>query len=315
MLLVLLVGGLLSSTCLAMDAVDQQQVEESENDEEEAAQAPVVTLTWDTISDEEIDYWDVIMQEDGTVLNQERVYESIKRIIEIRGNTPFRFNNIDNDLLLVLIDFKRISSIEDCLLDNILTRDKIPNLGAIEHLVNLMNYIQHHFKRYLMFCNGYLKLSIVRMIEDLGSERRRRLNQLGDIYFREPVQERPTTGLSKFVTRFSWNWEGQYQCGSNEHRALYQVKFKELFEETCEKVLGGIMPWIQINQRLYQLRIKYVGDRRMLGEYMSKWLMNTYACDQFSQMQDPNHDNFKLTYDKYVRSKMSNPQAQLYPGT
>lgn len=305
--------GSLAAISLAMNPIQEAggPLENQGQEAEAEAQIPVVVLYSNTISPQEMEHWKVLNQRYGKPLDPSDVYESIKQIFDIRGDTRFRMGPLDSNLLLTLMKLRRMSNNHDCSLES-LQNTQLINMLRLQNHVNLTNYIRHHIKRFLLFCIDYMTQSIDRMIENLGSRRRKRINELRQIYHSEIFNERLTTGVSKFVARYDWAWPNQNLPGSDEHRALFEVKFKSLFEDTCRSLLEGFMPWVLINRRLLRLRLNYLGNTQILNKYTSKWIRNARVCSDMNPMQDPNNPSFRRMYEKYVSGKMTNP-AQLYP--
>lgn len=304
----LLLVAFMSSACLAMEPLvpepaEDQIIQEQGNDE-------LIILNWQSIPMEERKHWRVLEQIFGEIADPEVVYQSLARIIEIRGNTRFKLNILDNDLLRALIQLKQIYRIADCSEENIRYRNRV-DISMIPFHFNLQNYVQHHDLRLLKYCSKYLISSVEKIIENLGSERRKRINNLRRTYFGEPVLLRLTDGLSKFIGQYDSSWAKEYSPGTAEHRTLFELELRQLFSDTCEQMLRGLMQWVRVYRQLSMLRWMNL-EFRTFDKHTLKWIKNTMACDGFSRVQDPRDMNYRSLYQSYVISKMNN-QAQLYP--
>lgn len=308
---ILLLGCLLSSPIISL-AMDLGPEPQEEGTDSEVEEIPVVDLDWNSMGEEEKQHWAVFNQFYNMPSEVNLVHESMVRIFELHGpNSRFRLGNLESDMLLELMKLKQISSVEDCSIQNIRARYQI-DMWRIQHHANLLNYVRYQNRRIEKYCGDYLTKSVNEIINNLGSKRRKRINELRIIIGDEIFQERLTKGFSKFVARHDSGISKEHLPGTPEHFGLFVKRIQELYKTICEQMHEGLMPWVRVYRQLYILIGSYQESFRFFDFHTTKWIDNAMVCHEFLQLQNPSHINFGLLYQNYVKLKMGNP-AQLYP--
>lgn len=310
-------GCLVGQSCNAI--LDFQSAPEpirGSRNENRSSKEDFISLDLAAMSTDEAAIWQDLAQTQGRPKTPRFIYDSMIRLFDIRGLTPFRLGELDSDFLMNLIYLKGVLGIDECSERNIQNRRAIP-IDLVVNNVNLLNYVTHYSMQFIEFCYKTLSQAVIKIVKNLGKKRQKRINDLREISYSGQElhwDARLSTNLANIVAKYGGNnLEKKYPPGTPEHMSLFESKVEELVGTTCHQLIKSFIPWIPIYTQLNWIRETYLIGRSFLDNYTKKWITNALVCNALAQVQNRAHRNFMPFYQKYVTSRM-NKLGQLYPG-